>query len=839
MATNDLSPLIFEDVVFYIRQPSIDEVQTAELRQKLLSNGAREAPHMPDGIDLGKVTHIVTGDIDFKEFGECEARSVEIVTPKWVETSVQRSKQLNPQCYSPDPRMIFSGLLVTCSELPPGDRDAIYGGIKALGGEYTDKLLRTTTHIVALSANNEKCRQAMARPGLGIKIVLPHWFDDCLKLRRRIGEGPYLFGGAGEVPEICKGANLPDESLPPVPPAEASAEGKYTHADPLHLPPQPMSPFLAGRKIFLAKDWEVAPHLRQSLQQTILNAGGVPVDQVAAADVYVGQWREGDDYVDASKRDLVVGNLIWLYWMLAHTQWISPRIHLLHYPKMKGGLPHMRNMVITVSNYTGNTRTYLEQLVLASGAKFTKSMRQNENTHLITASPTGSKYEHARSWGLVVVNHLWLEETYGKWCPMSPTESRFTALPEGRNLMEVVHKTPIDGEALRQFWESEDEEESDEEEEPTTTKPLKPILAPQTSGLSSALPSDGLKDRDLTSPATAHTPTPRPRTTKLPQQTPTSRGPLTHLSSEPPSSGKRKAADAAIARLHSVIMPDVVAYEKEKRRKTSSIVEPPLPVGPKSSTPAEEQPPAKKSKKMKQAVVAEAPKKGAGNVTGRARSVSTTARPSSDIRILVTGYKDWDDTKVDELTELGIDFVSTAPECTHLAAPGILRTEKFMSAIPYAPIIISTEWLEACLADRKIADVDEYILQDKKMETQYKCKLADTLDRARKNQRTLFKGYIVHLTTGIKGGVEPSTRIIEANGGKVEIGVPSTRQLATKEEGVERVIVSIEKDRKQWDKLVKAARVKGEDPHVYSTEWILTSVLRQELAGDDEFVIKA
>lgn len=40
--------------------------------------------------------------------------------------------------------------------------------------------------------------------------------------------------------------------------------------------------------------------------------------------------------------------------------------------------------MITVSNYGGEARLYLENLIEAAGARFTKSMKA-ENTHLITA----------------------------------------------------------------------------------------------------------------------------------------------------------------------------------------------------------------------------------------------------------------------------------------------------------------------------------------------------------------------------------------------------------------------------------------------------------------------
>ena len=83
----------------------------------------------------------------------------------------------SPKNFSPDPNMIFSGLVVTSAELPAGDREAIFGGFAAYGGMYDDVLRTTTTHVIALNADNEKCRKAMKEPKLGIKVVLPHWYS--------------------------------------------------------------------------------------------------------------------------------------------------------------------------------------------------------------------------------------------------------------------------------------------------------------------------------------------------------------------------------------------------------------------------------------------------------------------------------------------------------------------------------------------------------------------------------------------------------------------------------------------------------------------------------------
>jgi len=108
--------------------------------------------------------------------------------------------------------------------------------------------------------------------------------------------------------------------------------------------------FKGNRKnVFLAKDLGVSSRLRATLETVVQEAGGKLVDIVGAAHVFVGAWREKEDYIQASRAGCVVGNLTWLYYMLANKKWISPRRHLLHYPLVRGGMIEMKNFVLLIS----------------------------------------------------------------------------------------------------------------------------------------------------------------------------------------------------------------------------------------------------------------------------------------------------------------------------------------------------------------------------------------------------------------------------------------------------------------------------------------------------------
>lgn len=115
---------------------------------------------------------------------------IAVVKPEWVVASLNKNKLAQIRPYSPDPKLFFAGVTVSCADLPAGDKDAIIGGVVAMGGQYSGSLSRLVTHIVALTDQHEKCRQAMTRK-LPCTIVLPHWSVFCspIPIRRRLKSG--------------------------------------------------------------------------------------------------------------------------------------------------------------------------------------------------------------------------------------------------------------------------------------------------------------------------------------------------------------------------------------------------------------------------------------------------------------------------------------------------------------------------------------------------------------------------------------------------------------------------------------------------------------------------
>ena len=137
-------------------------------------------------------------------------------------------------------------------------------------------------------------------------MVEPIWsvadgrFDDCLKLRRRVDEKPYLLPD----PPLFKSftaQNIGINSTSLV----LSDHLAYTHFGSIQsqsTPPQCKVTIFKGnrKKVFLGKDIGVSARLRATLEHVVQQAGGKLVDSVADAHVYIGAWREKEDYIQVA-----------------------------------------------------------------------------------------------------------------------------------------------------------------------------------------------------------------------------------------------------------------------------------------------------------------------------------------------------------------------------------------------------------------------------------------------------------------------------------------------------------------------------------------------------------
>lgn len=128
----------------------------------------------PDNNDTIECTHIVSNTINFLAYDLACKTFIPVVKPSWVHVSLAKRKIANPRQHSPDPRLFLNDVVVTCGDIPEGDKDAIIGGVLAKGGLYSSRMTGTVTHLVDLTADSDKARLVQMKK-MRVKIVLPHW----------------------------------------------------------------------------------------------------------------------------------------------------------------------------------------------------------------------------------------------------------------------------------------------------------------------------------------------------------------------------------------------------------------------------------------------------------------------------------------------------------------------------------------------------------------------------------------------------------------------------------------------------------------------------------------
>jgi len=415
--------------------------------------------------------------------------------------------------------------------------------------------------------------------------------------------------------------------------------------------PRPHSSMLSGlteplrelkvfqrKTIMISKDLHIRDSMRSILESLIERGGGNVTSLVTEADILVCHYREGKDYVWAARNKLNIGNLSWLFYLITHNQWTSPLRRLLHYPLPRGGIPGFKDTRITLSNYGGEARTYLENLVVAAGGEFTKSMKQ-DNTHLITARKNSEKCTAAVEWNINMINHLWLEESYARCQMQSLTDTRYTHFPPRTNLGEIIGETQFDEYILEQLYYPENPEPSpghsrcekrkamSEKDKNTHSsgKSDEDEIVPEKVDKTAKVPK-GQRTKSDPAPESAKTPVAKRRIAPGKEN------------STPSTTGSRSAKDQAKNRLN-FLKDDVALYEKEKKRKGA------VWGGERALNDLD------KRRLMEKSLSSPAPGKRdavefseeneSEDETPKKRQKIAAQVPIPDIRLLITGYKPW------------------------------------------------------------------------------------------------------------------------------------------------------------------------------------------------------
>ncbi|GBE78793.1 hypothetical protein SCP_0116860 [Sparassis crispa] len=348
---------------------------------------------------------------------------------------------------------------------------------------------------------------------------------------------------------------------------------------------------------------------------------------------------------------------------------------------------------------------------------------------------------------------------------------------------------------------------------------------------------------------------------------------------------RRSAATRATRKLHEEIMPDVMNFQKEMKNGTvRSVWEAEERDKSKSASVgaldedarkgrgkkrvsgaaeehgAEEQEEQPMKKRLRTSVGTASAKKGKAGVAGGARqssgkrkrdSSSSSEEDSSEAgigkprrkpesgakrvslgaantsrtnpknaRIMTTQLSVSDDVK-QVLTRMGVKMTTKPTECTHLVTNNVVRTEKFLCALPVVQHILSEKWLLASAATKQLLPESDYALVDPEAEKKFGFKLAEALRRAHAGK--LFAGMTFYATPRIGVDHKLLKNVVTANGGQLSTQTPTARILSGQ---AHRYVISSPTDVSIWRPLAEQGHA------VYTQELILTGALRQEIDWD-------
>ncbi|KAI1263204.1 BRCT domain-containing protein [Xylariaceae sp. FL1019] len=809
--------------------------------------GGRVVSQKRDGsFPLQTITHIVSDTIEFPQYHEATAMMIPVVRSKWISASLKKGRTAQIRPYTPDPRMIFSDVHLTCADIPPTDKEAIIGATMAMGGMDSDQVTKMTTHICALSLDHPKVALAVEKK-LKCKIVLPHWFDDCFKLGKRISEQPYLLPN----PEIL--SVLPEQPIKaPSPDLEGAVSARPDYMAPPSEDVEGTELRLTvfeQKKIMISDDLRMRDRLQRIIEGLVAKGGGQMTKNPSECDYFVCRYREGADYVLASQLGKTVGNMSWLFFLIQQNQWSNPLHRLLHYPEPREGIPGFRDLRICVSNYGGEARIYLENLVKSAGAEFTKNMK-NDNTHLITARDNSEKCAAARDWNVHMVNHLWIEESYARCEAQSLTIAKYTHFPPRTNLGEIIGQTFFDEKRLADTY------YPGSPAKPTagSTRKRKALeIADENSFVDG--PAQGaiigrqarkefnvMKDTDddyrektadvfgVPAPPKTHCATPARHVRS---------GKENATPSTVASSG-RSAKDKALGRL-SNMAPDIQLYEKEKKRGLKEG----QPWGGKRAADQIEREHLNRRQ-------ASSPVAGDDKAEKRPAKRTRPSLPEVEKRVILTGFKRWvndkhkEDADRKKLRDMGIAVVADGQPCDYLIAPQLVRTVKFLRNLSKGAVVLSSTWIEDCLDHKEVPDPDDYILKDRDNEKRFGLKLETSIQRAQKNKGKLLWGIPIYCTSSIKNGIDSYQAIAEVNGAMFLVYGPrsgSTIKPTKPEEdegGPEPVYLlstNSPEEKKLWKRFEDMARKGNMEPRVVASDWLLDVVMKQEVSFDKKYLV--
>lgn len=164
-------------------------------------------------------------------------------------------------------------------------------------------------------------------------------------------------------------------------------------------------------------------------------------------------------------------------------------------------------------------------------------------------------------------------------------------------------------------------------------------------------------------------------------------------------------------------------------------------------------------------------------------------------------------------------------------------------------MIISTDFITACLKKNELLDPAGYVLEDKAAEKRFGFSLEVALSNAKENKNRLLQGYQIYCVESIRGGFEAFKSIVDTNGGNFTLFRGRVSYQAQREESnddsdkddswsrKEVYLLSsvVPEHQRLWPRFRQMVQGIGKTPRIVRVDWLLDIVMSQELRAADEY----
>ncbi|GEQ67586.1 hypothetical protein JCM33374_g1251 [Metschnikowia sp. JCM 33374] len=863
---------------------NFDGLAQEKIERLIVKNGGvftrRMASDSEGSIESLKINHIISRTTLFAEYATAMDLMVPVTTPMWLVDSVAQNSKKNFRLYSPQPSPFMDKVVLCIADnLAQEDKELMYAGVRAFGGQYLDALSSYTTHLVAADLTNNKSVVAAnirRNGGVEIRIVLPHWVDACMRQQCRVDETPYLLTN----PKVLSSGkpDLPGSSTVASTSSSSSTASNSSSATSLPLVDEdhsrrnqyPVPAVLSGKRVFLAPDYHLSEHLKKSIYALIQSCGGSVDPEIVPGktSVYVGKYRSGPLFRACfSNPHVDVASLQWLYHIVVTGRYVAPlSSNLLHFPVPEDAIPEFKNLRISISGINGDARHYLTVLITAMGATFTKTLDCN-NDFLICAQKSGDKYNAAKTrWPDVkIVNHLWIEDSFAAWSFLDPKDLRYTSMNSSTQILGKVrlsketisHKLLADvdegSDVGDSVYDGDSVHENDEDivvddirvtdKDPVTGREFSGDKNVSTGRDVARFPSGVSSDSQSAIVTPAQNTQRESQTvdvTSLNSQDSVIVNSVA-LSSPAPGSARagRSAKAKASLKLHSD-MEDLNQYTSMSKssRKMKTYME----QLEKNATP---------TKKKKEVVEVDEPE------LGEPQPKKVKVEKKIHLVAIMTGCEQiLTLTKADmtKLSKIGISIVndySTKKIIDTIIAPRVLRTEKFLKSLSKAKRIVHPSFLSDILTRHSVTSLTwseltkEFNIENYSLDKVVPIKqINDDLGFSGKESglqtllspdlKPVFEGYVLNLSSNLNGGADLISSILREHGlaesKTVKLSAGTRKSgLLSMEDGTTILVAHKSKDKKFASKL--------DGVTVVEWEWCVRSIFHKEAQNYEDYLV--